>query len=97
MFESSGGLFRLGPFFPSEIRGAPVENLQFRLSPASDEGPYESEEALLKALRRLAHRGDLWYTTVHVYDVRGSSRTALGTIDASTVLTAGKVDPELLR
>ena len=81
-----------------DVRCPAVDNLQFRLSPAaSKEGPYDSEDTLLKALRRLSNREELWYTTVHVYDVRGSNRTALGTIEASTVLTMGEVDLELLR
>lgn len=80
-----------------DIRRAAVGNLRFRLSPASEEGPYDSEEDLLKVLRRLSDREELWYTTVHVYDTRGRNRTALGTIEASTVLTMGEVDTELLR
>lgn len=74
-----------------------MDNLQFRLSPSTGDGPYQSEEALLEALRHLAVRGTLWSTTVHVFHVGQVERTELGTIGARTVLATGEVDLELVR
>lgn len=61
------------------------------------DGWYQSEEALLDALRHLANRGTLWNTTVHVYHAGHTGRTKLGVIPARVVLVTGGIDLELVQ
>lgn len=75
-----------------------MTNRRYSVPPLIDDDVVLSESDLLTVLLELHRMGRLAdTTTVHVYEEQSEGRTFKGTVQASSVLTAGGVDEKQFR
>lgn len=64
----------------------------YKLSPPTDEGPFQSESELLGMLSKLDRRGQLGGRRIHVFERLSVGQEYKGRLDAVTVLRKGEID-----
>lgn len=74
-----------------------MTNHRYTVPPLTDDDVVLSESHLLTVLLELNRMGRLDETTVYVYEESSDGRTYKGTVEASSVLTAGGVPENQIR